>query len=111
MFINLVWAPKLANIPPCYVFTIQIIDGNYIFSDSLAKFANMVQDRKVDKHTPPSRGGLLSTVVYSFFNSFLECDSDSLFWGPAAVLKKLGKTGGCCFEKTGQAGCCFEKTV
>ena len=58
MFVNLVWAPKLANMPPCYVFLIQMIDGNCIFSHSLAKLANMVQDKKVDKHTPPSRGGL-----------------------------------------------------
>ena len=47
--------------PPCYVFLIQIIEGNCIFNNSLAKFANMVQDQKVDKHTPPSRGGLTST--------------------------------------------------
>ena len=58
MFVNLVWSPNLANIPPCYVFLIQIIDGNCIFSHSLAKLANIVQDRKVEKHTPPSRGGL-----------------------------------------------------
>ena len=38
-----------------------MIDGNYISSHSLAKFANMVQDRNVDKHTPPSRGGLTLT--------------------------------------------------
>ena len=57
MFVNFVWAPKLANICPCYVFLTQIINGNCIFSNSLAKLANMVQDKKVDKHTPPAAGG------------------------------------------------------
>ena len=56
MFVNLVWAPKLANMPPCYVFPIQNIDGNRIFGHSLAKLANMVQNKKVDKHTPPAVG-------------------------------------------------------
>ena len=37
----------------------QIIDANCIFSNSLAKLANMVRDRKVGKHTPPSSGGLV----------------------------------------------------
>ena len=59
MFVNVVWPPNLANIPPCYVSLIQIIDGNCIFSNSLAKLANMVEDQRVDKHTPPSRGGLI----------------------------------------------------
>ena len=57
MFVNLVWPPNLANIPPCYVFLIQIIEGNCIFSHSLAKLANMVQDQKVDKHTSPQPWG------------------------------------------------------
>ena len=57
MFVNFVWAPKLANIPPYYVSLIEIIDGNCIFSNSLAKLANMVPDRKVDKHIPPAVGG------------------------------------------------------
>ena len=52
MFVNLVWPLKLTNILPCCVFLIQIIDGKCIFSHSLAKLANMVQDNKVDKHTP-----------------------------------------------------------
>ena len=56
MFFNFVWPQKLANIPACYVFLIQVIEGNCIFSHSLARLANMVQDRTVDKHTPPSRG-------------------------------------------------------
>ena len=58
MFVNFVWPPNLANLAPCCVFLIQLIDGNSIFSHSLAKLANMVQDKKIDKHTPPSRGGL-----------------------------------------------------
>ena len=61
MFVNLVWAPKLASIPPCYVLLILFTDEICIFSHSLAKLANMAQDQKVDKHTPPSRGGLIYT--------------------------------------------------
>ena len=57
MFANLVWPPKLTNIPPCCVFSIQVIDGKYIFSYSLAKMANMVQDKKVGKQTPLAVGG------------------------------------------------------
>ena len=57
MLVNLVWAPKLANIAPCYVFLTQFINGNCKFSHSLAKLANMVQDRKVHKHIPPAVGG------------------------------------------------------
>ena len=68
MFVNFVCPPKLANIPPCYVFLIQIIEGNCIFSNSLAKLANMVQDQKVDKHTPPSRGGLKGVQKESQWN-------------------------------------------
>ena len=33
-------------------------DGNCIFRNSLAKLANMVQDKQDDKHTPPAAGGL-----------------------------------------------------
>ena len=47
MFANIVWPPKLANIPPCIL--IKIIDGNSIFSHSLAKVANMPQGKKVGK--------------------------------------------------------------
>ena len=57
MFANIVWPPKLANIPSCCVFVIQIIYGNCIFSHSLAKLANMPQGKKVGKHITPSRGG------------------------------------------------------
>ena len=39
MFDNLVWAPKLANIPPCYVFLIQIINENCILTNSGAYFS------------------------------------------------------------------------
>ena len=66
MFVNFVWPPKLENIPPCYVFLIQVISGNCIFSHSLAKLPTIVQDRKVDKHTPPAVGGLYS--LYSYLN-------------------------------------------
>ena len=52
MFANIVWPPKLANIPPCYVLSIQNIYGSFIFSHSLAKLANMPQVQKVGKHTP-----------------------------------------------------------
>ena len=52
MFANIVWPKKMANIPPCYVFLIHIINGNCIFSYSLTKMANMDQDKKVGKHTP-----------------------------------------------------------
>ena len=34
-----------------------VIGGNCIFSHSLAKLANMAQDKKVDKHTPPKPWG------------------------------------------------------
>ena len=55
MFVNLVWPPKLAT--PCYVYSIQVIDTNCIFSHSSAKLASIVQDKKADKHTPPAVGG------------------------------------------------------
>ena len=54
MFANIVCPPKLANILPFYLFLIQVIDGNCMFSHSLAKLANMAQDKKVGKHTPPT---------------------------------------------------------
>ena len=47
MLAKIVWPPKLANIPPWFVFLIQIINGNCIFSHLLAKLANMVQDKKL----------------------------------------------------------------
>ena len=45
MFVSFVWLPKLANIPSRYAFLIQMSKGNYIFCNSLAKLANMVQDK------------------------------------------------------------------
>ena len=51
MFANIVWPPKLANIPPYYVFLIQIIDGNCIFGHSLA---SIPQDKKL-ANIPPSK--------------------------------------------------------
>ena len=59
MFVNFVWSPNLANIPPCYVFLIEIIVGNCIYSHLLAKVANMVQDRKFDKHIPAQPWGAI----------------------------------------------------
>ena len=59
MFANILCLPKLANVPPCYVFLIQIIDGNCILSHSLAKLANLVQDRKVDTHPPQPWGAFV----------------------------------------------------
>ena len=53
-------APKSRKHTFCYVLSTQIIVGNCIFSHSLAKLTNMVQDQKVVKPTPPSRGGLWS---------------------------------------------------
>ena len=38
--------PKKANIPACYLLWIQLIDGNFIFSHSLAKLSNTVQGKK-----------------------------------------------------------------
>ena len=74
MFVNLLWPPSLANIPPRYVFLIQIIVGNCIFSYSLAKLANMDQDKQVDKHTPPpSRGGLIFQLSGSVWKVFGKC--------------------------------------
>ena len=59
MFVNLVWPPKTDKHPSLLCILIQSINGKLIFSHSLAKLANMVQDKKADKHTPPSRGGLV----------------------------------------------------
>ena len=59
MFGNIVWPPKLANHILFHVFLLKNINGNCIFSHSLAKLANMVQDKKVGTHTSPSRGGLI----------------------------------------------------
>ena len=52
-----VWPSKLANIPPRYVFLIQVLDGNCILSHPLAKLANIPQGNKVAKHTPLKSGG------------------------------------------------------
>ena len=57
MFANIVWPPKLANIRPCCVLLIYTINGNCIFSNSLAKLANMPQGKKVGKHTSPQPWG------------------------------------------------------
>ena len=57
MFANIVSLPKLANISPYYVFSIQMIDGNSIFTHSSAKLANMPEGKKFGKHIPPPAGG------------------------------------------------------
>ena len=58
MLAIIVWPPKLASILPSYVLLLQIIEGSYIFNPSLGKLANMIQDKKVGKHTPLKSGGL-----------------------------------------------------
>ena len=58
MLANIVWRPKLANIHTFLCVSIQVIDGNCIFDHSLAKLANIPQDKKVGKHTPLNDGGL-----------------------------------------------------
>ena len=57
MFANIAWPPKLANIPPCYIFSIQTIDANCTFSNSLAMLANMVQGKTSwQTYSPQIRG-------------------------------------------------------
>ena len=70
MFATIVWAQKLAHIPPCYVFVRQVINGNCIFSHSLAKLANMVLGRQVGKHTPLKSGGSLYIYIYIYVYVF-----------------------------------------
>ena len=43
---------------PCYVLSIQIIGGHYIFSHALAQLVNIPQGKKVGKHIPLKSGGL-----------------------------------------------------
>ena len=66
MLANIEWPLKLAIISPCHVFSIQVFDGSCIFGHSLAKVANMVQDKKVSKHTlPPQpwRAGIIRDIM------------------------------------------------
>ena len=56
MFASIVWPRKLANISPSYVFLMQIIDGNCIFSNSLAELR--FKTKQLANIPPPSRGGL-----------------------------------------------------
>ena len=56
MFANIVWTQELANIPPCYVSLIQIIDG-YCFYQFVGKVGKHGQGQKVGKHNPFSLGG------------------------------------------------------
>ena len=70
LFANIVWPSKLANVLPFYVFSAQIIDGNCIFSSSLAKLANMPQGKQIGKHTPPrpppAVGGLIRSTLFAY---------------------------------------------
>ena len=86
MFVNLVWPPKLAKVPPRYVFLLQIIDGNCIFSHALAKLANMVQDKKIDKHTFPQPWGA-SQVMFRVNVSA----TGSIVPGSSADLNAIGE--------------------
>ena len=49
---------KTGKRSPFFVLLIQFIDGNRMFSHSLAKLANIPQGKKVGKHTPLNSGGL-----------------------------------------------------
>ena len=66
MFFNFVWPPNLANIPPYYVVLIQTIDGSCIFSISLAKLANMVQDKKLT-NIPPQPWGAIDKMHFKHY--------------------------------------------
>ena len=50
-------ARKTGKHSPCYVFQIQIIWANCIFSHSLAKLVNIPQGKKIGKHNPLKSGG------------------------------------------------------
>ena len=108
MFANMGWPPKLANIPPCYVFLIQIIYGNCIFGHSLAKLANMVQGKTVGKHTPLKSGGLGHSPVfatakvsniYTFRTltifMFRNSPNRACSLGLSRILKDTGATAAC----------------
>ena len=62
---NLIWyvcqvsvARKTDKHSPLIYILMQVVDGNCIFNNSLAKFALAVQGIKVGKHTPLKSGGL-----------------------------------------------------
>ena len=59
MFSNFVSPSKLANIPHCHVFLIQLFEGNCIFSRSLAKLGNIPRRKFWGKHPPLKSGGLV----------------------------------------------------
>ena len=94
-------APKSRRHIPLLCFLIQTIDGNFIFSHSLAKLANIVQDQKVDKHTSRSRGRLTDqkkalTAIYATMRdrcastSFLLSQLESLIW-PHHEFVRIGR--------------------
>ena len=70
-FVSFGCPPKLTNLPPCYVFLIQIMNGNCIFSSLLA---NIPPRPKTDKRTPLKSGGLMSLPV---LQSSVGPDSDA----------------------------------
>ena len=89
MFDNFVWPQKLASILPCYVFLIQIIRGNCIFSHSMAKFANMAQDQRGDKHPPLVVGGFMHLEAAIAATDFpLPC-------GPRSLQKQAFQAATC----------------
>jgi hypothetical protein len=94
MFVNFVWPAKLANIPPCYVFLIQIIEGNCIFNHSLATLANMVQDQNVDKHTPPQPWGANRVEVILHMTQALitKAQEDGVICVPAPIVSRVYQT-------------------
>ena len=52
-------APQTRQHTPLLCILRQNIEGKCIFSHSLAMLANMAQDKKVYKRTPPAVGGLI----------------------------------------------------
>ena len=60
-------ASSTCNLSPFYLFLIRVIDGNCIFSNSLALLANIPQGKKVGKHTPLKSGGLKRNVPLDQF--------------------------------------------
>ena len=69
-FVSFGCSPKLTNVPPCYVFLIQSIDGTCIFSSLLANFHPWP---KTDKRTPPQTWGGLQEVLHIQFRVCVPC--------------------------------------
>ena len=58
---------ELANILPCYVLLIRVLDGSCIFSHSLSKLANVPRGKKVGKPYSLKSGGLVSDVFVKWW--------------------------------------------